>query len=115
MSEYPIQINHCVATIISHLVARRYAEIERLTNCVRLTGEQIEAAVAEYGRTICEPPISLFEMVDTTKVSAAVLPTWSVVVPLWTVEEGRSDLSLELTIVIKGNGVVVEFDDIHVL
>jgi len=34
---------------------------------------------------------------------------------LWTAEEGRSDLSLELTITESGNGYLIEVDDIHVL
>jgi hypothetical protein len=34
---------------------------------------------------------------------------------LWTVEEGRSDLSLELTVAESGDGYLIEVDDIHVL
>ena len=42
-------------------------------------------------------------------------PRWSVRMDLWTAEEGRSDLSLELTIIESGRGYTVELDDIHVL
>jgi hypothetical protein len=42
-------------------------------------------------------------------------PRWSIIMPLWTAEEGRSDLSLELTLVENGETTNVELDDIHVL
>lgn len=35
--------------------------------------------------------------------------------PLWTIEEGRSDLSLELTLVENDKTISIELDDIHVL
>ena len=47
--------------------------------------------------------------------SNAVIPQFSVHMPLWTEEEGRSDLTLELTIKMPDKGIEVELDDIHVL
>jgi hypothetical protein len=35
--------------------------------------------------------------------------------PLWTKEEGRSDLTLELTVTMGANDTQIELDDIHVL
>ena len=35
--------------------------------------------------------------------------------PLWTQEEGRSDLTVGMTIIEQQNNFVVELDDIHVL
>jgi hypothetical protein len=40
---------------------------------------------------------------------------WAVDVPLWTTEEGRSDLTLSLTISETRDGVQLEIDDLHVL
>jgi hypothetical protein len=40
---------------------------------------------------------------------------WAIVMPLWTREEGRSDLSLEATIVEDGQSFRIELDNIHVL
>jgi hypothetical protein len=40
---------------------------------------------------------------------------WSVVIPLWTEAEGRSDLSLEATIEDRAEGAIVEIGGIHVL
>ena len=40
---------------------------------------------------------------------------WSVVIDLWTAEEGRSDLSLEATLIEAPSELLVQIDDIHVL
>ncbi len=50
--------------------------------------------------------------VETPRVAG--VRQWAVAMPLWTKEEGRSDLRIELTI-MDANPVVVEIDDIHVL
>jgi hypothetical protein len=51
---------------------------------------------------------------DSIQVRGATQPRWSVTMPVWTKEEGRSDLTAELTIIDRGNGFAVEFDDLHV-
>lgn len=54
-------------------------------------------------------------MTDIVEVRGAVPPTWSVVVPVYTREEGRSDLSVELTIVeLNGERYGVALDNIRV-
>jgi hypothetical protein len=40
---------------------------------------------------------------------------WWVVLPLWTQEEGMSDLSLEATVTESTGGVIVVIENIHVL
>jgi hypothetical protein len=40
---------------------------------------------------------------------------WAVVLPLWTYEEGMSDLSMEATVPESPDGISVVIDDIHVL
>jgi len=41
--------------------------------------------------------------------------TWFVVVDLWTVEEGRSDFSLEATVREAGDRIDLTIDDLHSL
>jgi hypothetical protein len=49
-------------------------------------------------------------------VTNATEPTWSVRFDLWTVEEGRSDLSIEMTLIDRGDrDLAVEIDNVHVL
>ena len=55
-------------------------------------------------------------LVETTRIVGAEPPAWSVVVPLWTREEGRSDLTAELTLTESSAGEIdLELDDLHVL
>ena len=65
---------------------------------------------------VCELPSVALAAIDVVAISASNPHRWSVVVPLWTVEEGRSDLSLELTLEDSGKeSYEVEIDDLHVL
>jgi hypothetical protein len=71
--------------------------------------------VAEYGRRLEEPPADTPLPLDVVPVRRAEPPAWSVETPLWTVEEGRSDLTLQLTVrVAPAGGFQVEVDGIHV-
>jgi hypothetical protein len=104
-----------VRAVIELLVARRYAELEALTKGVRLSQQQIAKAIADYGRELVVPPENAYGLLDATEVRLAQPPRWSVTMPLWTREEGRSDLSLELTLVAERKAFGIELDDIHVL
>lgn len=41
--------------------------------------------------------------------------SWWVIVPLWTAEEGRSDLSMEATVWDDGSSVAAKVDNVHVM
>jgi hypothetical protein len=104
-----------VRQVVELLVARKYAELESLTNGVRLSATDIAAAIAGYGRQLVSLPNDAFSLMDVVKVKGAEPPKWSIVMPLWTQEEGRSDLSIELTVIERDNRFAIELDDIHVL
>ncbi len=109
------QIKEIVASLIALLVEGEYSEIERKTNGARLSAEEIKTAVEQYGRKLVPPPSEAYDEMDVIEVKGSGVPQWSITMPLWTKEEGRSDLSVELTIFKKTEGVTVELDDIHVL
>jgi len=48
---------------------------------------------------------------DVVELAPPGTQAWSVRVPLWTVEEGRSDLQLLLTVAMVGGSPSVEIDD----
>jgi hypothetical protein len=104
-----------VARVLGLLAQKKYAELARLTNEVRLSAPAIAQAVADYGRTLVEPPDDAFNLLDAVQVRGAQPPRWSITMPVWTKEEGRSDLSVELTVTDCGNGFSIELDDLHVL
>jgi hypothetical protein len=108
-------VRTAVVEVVSLLASKRYADLERLTRGMRFTAAQIEAAVADSGRTIAVLPSSGDLHTDLVRIQEPNVVSWSVVQPLRTVEEGWSDLSLELTVSVQPDGSVwIELDNIHV-
>jgi hypothetical protein len=104
-----------VRHLVELLVAGDYDQIAKLTNEQRLDAASIERVVREYGRKLIMPPNNAFDKLDIVQVKGSVPPRWSVRMNLWTLEEGQSDLSIEVTLIQHGNDYIVELDDIHVL
>lgn len=81
----------------------------------RLTVEELSQALEDYGRSLVEIPDQGWEAADVYEIEDR-LDTWGIDLPLWTLEEGRSDLTLSLTVSRLDSGqVTVEIDDLHVL
>lgn len=102
-----------VARVVDLLVARDYLEIERITGGRRLTAAMIQEAIETYGRTLAPPDEEV--RLDVIEVEGATDRTWSVRAELFTLEEGRSDLTLECTVVERDGEISVELDNLHVL
>jgi hypothetical protein len=101
--------------IHSLLAACKYHELENLTGGNRLSAQEVAKAIADYGKHLVVPPDSFFGLTSVVEVKDSFPKRFSVVSPLWTLEEGRSDLSLEMTAIQNENGFTVELDNIHVL
>ncbi|MDQ2745658.1 MAG: hypothetical protein M3T96_00140 [Acidobacteriota bacterium] len=100
---------------VNLLIGRNHSEIESLTESVRLRAEEISKAIDEYSGSFIMPLEDAFDNLDVIKISGKNPSEWSVVMNLWTIEEGQSDLSIELTIIDNGENIFrVEFDNIHV-
>jgi len=111
----PLARELCVRRIVSLLVIGNYQELEKLSNGVHLDATSIKRAVLDYGRTLVEPPEDA-QFLEWYPISKSSTPAWSVDVTLFSAQEGRSDLTLTLT--IRENGPEkyhVEIDDLHVL
>ncbi len=104
-----------VREVIELLAGGKYSELEALTKGVRLTAEEIAKAIVDYGRHLVVPPENAFELMDVVEVRTTGMARWSITMPLWTREEGRSDLSLEVTLIGDQKPFGIELDDIHVL
>lgn len=73
--------------------------------------------VREYGNdgaTLVPLPPEAWDEDDAT-ASPQGEGEWSVELPLWTVEEGRSDLTLQADVTERPEGPFVVINDIHVL
>ena len=104
-----------IRQVIEHLVAGEYGELATLTMGHRLTAQEMARALRDYGRTLAVPPDDAFDLMDVVEVRDAQPRQWSVTMPLWTREEGRSDLSIVVTLIADAGHFRIELDDIHVL
>ncbi|MFO0706618.1 MAG: DUF1851 domain-containing protein [Nitrospira sp.] len=104
-----------VREVIALLVAQRYKDLARFTQGTPITDQDIARVIQEYGQTVVPCPEPLEDLIDIAEVTDTARPTWSVVVPLYTREEGRSDLSVELTVVeVAQNDFQVRLENVHV-
>jgi len=108
--------NLIVGEFVALLAAGNFEDALRRPPSSRVTPEQLRCAVNAYGRSLIALPAEGYELIDYVEVLGSNPTEWSVVVSLFTQEEGRSDLSLELSM-FEGaaGGHRVEIDGIHVL
>lgn len=92
-----------------------YDTLERMTRRRRLTAAMMRDAIERYGRTLVRPPAEAYRDLDGIAVERNGKRAFAVEFPLWTQEEGQSDLELDLLIVEALAGVYVpELNDIRV-
>jgi hypothetical protein len=105
------------AKIVADLLARgAYDEVVAMTRGERLTAGEIGRAVSDHGRNLAPLPDDAEPTLDVVEIEGSDPPRYSVIVPLWTLEEGRSDLSLELELTeIAPTAYSTALLDIHVL
>ena len=104
-------------TMLTNLLASGdYDTVERMTRGRRLSAADLRTAVERYGRTLVALPQEAVQDLDVVEVRNSEPPTFSVVIDLWTAEEGRSDLTLELELVDRFDGAYeVSIQNLHVL
>lgn len=108
------ELKQPVRQVIELLVEQKYSELESLTKGIRLTAEDVRQAIATYDEKLVMPPDDSYRLMSVVRVRGAEPPKWSVAMPLWTENEGCSDLSIELMLIQQGDGFRIEVDDIHV-
>lgn len=110
----PTDMRNIVKCIVTHLVRKEYAAAEAMTCGVRLTASDLRSVIEDYGRTLIMPPKESLDDIDVRQVQGAHPPCFSVWCSLWTAEEGRSDLTLELVIAESKDSYRIEIADLHV-
>lgn len=113
-SHLPTSVQNAISDLVRTIARGEFDQLVRDGRAGRLTSEELARAVSDYGRTIAEAlPREAFELAETYSQPGS--STVAVDLPLWTVEEGRSDLTLSLTLRNRDGSVDVEIDDLHVL
>jgi hypothetical protein len=81
---------------------------------IRMKGQDPLTWIRDYPATLTPLPAETWDTADAIQHQQHP-STWSLVIPLWTLQEGRSDLSLEATAQDLTDGPLITIDDIHVL
>jgi hypothetical protein len=106
-----LELKQEVARLVHDLAAKRYRELVVDGRGGRLSEQEMQTAITGYGRTLLPLPEEAWSLVDLyEQVGGLALD-----VPLWTVQEGRSDLTLSLSVKNSMSGYTLTIDDIHVL
>ena len=100
--------------LVGDLVDGRFDVIYQSGRCPRATPSDLRRVVSEYGGTLVRLPEAAWSSVWVEAV--VVEPNrFSVIVDLWTVEEGKSDLSLLIDAFRDGETFRVAIDDLRVM
>jgi hypothetical protein len=108
------QLRLIVRRVVTKLVDGDFVDAVAECDSSRLSANDLERVIREYGRTFVEPPPNAYTDLDIVVVSSADLPTWSVRAPLWSREEGQSDLTLKLTVRKDRGKWSADLDDLRV-
>ncbi len=74
-----------------------------------------QARLDEYGQTLVVPPRGDFETADVIPIDGPEAKSWAVHYRLWTAEEGKADLGIELTVRYRGGDEIeIDVDDLRV-
>lgn len=109
----PTQLLDPLKDLVHELVLGRFSNLERDGRSGRVTAEELERAVRDYGRILVDPPEESF--VNADAYATEENREWAIDVDLWTQEEGRSDLTLSVTARVVDGKVQLAIDDLHVL
>jgi hypothetical protein len=106
-------IEKTVRHIYSLLLSEKYDELAQFTNGIRMSSSEIRESISEYDCQLVPYPECL--KLDIIEVENSSPREWSVVAPIYTSEEGYSDLSIELSIIENGKELYEsELDNIRV-
>lgn len=107
-------IQSALREVVELLVSQDYDRIEKLTGGSRLSANEIEQGIRDYGRTLVSPPLEAYELADVIQISNSAPPEYSIRFRLYTKEEGRSDLEIQATLKKQAGSMVIELDNILV-
>jgi hypothetical protein len=106
-----------IADLVDRLVVKDYAGLVR-EGLVSFTSDPDDTTVGlwieDYPATLVALPEAAWDVAERGRWVHDP-GAWWIVVPLWTAEEGRSDLSLEATVRELNGAVIVVVDQVHVM
>jgi hypothetical protein len=92
-----VQVN--TSLVVNLLVAGEYQALENMTQGMFLSAEDMRAVVEAHGHQLIRPLDSAYDDLEPKFVGGADQPTFDVAFYLWSADEGRSRLRLDLRFV----------------
>ena len=108
------QVRSIVIDLLVLLADGDYESIMERCGYSLMDDYDLQTAVADYGRKVVAPPAD-YAFMRACELRARAVPTWHVEADVWTEEEGRSDLTLEMTIEFEQSGPVIGLNNLHAL
>ena len=102
-----------IERLVKDLAAEDYAALAYDGRIGRVSEAGLRSAIARYGRTLIPLPPSALQEGDAVVVRGDP-NVFAVDVPIWTKEEGRSDLTLSLDVTRREGGAEVRISDLRV-
>lgn len=117
VGKLPDEIMVAVRDVIHSIAKGEYEMLEADGRAGRLSADDLRSAVANYRRTLVIPPDEVLQedLLREAVPMRGERESWALVANLWTAEERRSDLSVELTAQALPEGIRVSIDDLHVM
>lgn len=109
-----LDMKKIVKDLVVLLAEKKYAEIVETVNS-RISADEIEIVIDDFGETIFIPNDDIFNAIDIVQIENPDHEVYSVDFDLWTKEGGLSDLTLQLTVIKNVDSIEIELDNIHVL
>jgi hypothetical protein len=114
MNAVPREVLDEVWRVVADLAAEDYEALYADGRLDRLTEGGIRKVLIEYGCGLVPLPSAARELSDVYEADGEPR-VYMVDQPLWTRDEGRSDLTLSVTVIRRGQALQLRVDDIHVL
>lgn len=102
-----------IRAIVSDIAKGDYRKLEAEAKNGRVSVADLRRTVEEYGYTIVPLPYNAFELAEAYYVESE--NRIDIFLPLWSAEEGRSDLTLSLSCHSAEEGLTVQIADLRVL
>ncbi len=109
----PSKWRQALRDAVHQLIVGNYQALCRDGRAGRLTADELHDAVTGYPATLVEIPDEAFELPEPIEYSDG--SGWSLDLDLWTAEEGRSDLTLSVSIQERPEGIRLLIENLHVM
>jgi hypothetical protein len=108
------QVRSIVVDLLVLLADGDYESIMERCGYSLMDDHDLRNAVADYGRKVVAPPAD-YTFMRACELRARAVPTWHVEADVWTEEDGRSDLTLEMMVEFEASGPVIGINNLHAL